>query len=148
MNRLAILVIVLAALSVSCSLGTEAIDVVVTDSPIDVGPQTPSFFQCDPPLQRTLNSGSLHIELDRQWHPEPPWDHIVVDGVGPVTVTATLIASSGASYTSSIAGSAGGHLNLRFDPEVPTDIEFETIRFESSASLRLETVVWHVYDPK
>ena len=148
MNRPAVLVIILAASTGSCGLGTGAVDVAVTDSLIRIDSHTPSIIQCVPPLQRTLNSASILIELDHLWHPEAPWNHIIVDGIGEVAVSGTLVASSGDAFTSSIAGMAGGQLNLRFDPEVPKNTAFVSIRLESSAPLRCRKVVWHLYNPK
>ncbi len=147
MNRPTILVIFLAAVIGSCGLGPGAIDVAVSDSLIRIDPVAPSVVNCDPPLQRTRNSGSILVDLDHQWHPEDPWEHIVVDGIGNVDISATLATSTGVEFTSSIAGMAGGQLNLRFEPEVPTNTEFVSIRFESSAPLRFKSVVWHLFNP-
>jgi hypothetical protein len=118
------------------------------ESPTQLDPSIPLLVDCDPPLQRTLRSGSIFVDLDHEWYPEDPWDSIIVDGIGEVRISATVVSSTGVEYSSSIAGMAGGRLNLRFEPEVPKAIEFTSVRLESSAPLRIRSVSWHLFNPK
>ena len=147
MSRSAITAVALMVLTWGCGLGGGFVEVSVSESPIQLEPSAPTVLDCDPPLQRTLRSGSILVDLDHQWQPEDPWDHIAVEGVGRVEISATLVSSTGVEYSSSIAGTAGGQLDLRFEPEVPTDTEFSAIRIESSTPLRIRRVVWHLYNP-
>jgi len=146
-NRSTIFMIALIVLIWGCGLGGGAIDISIMESPTQLAPSTPLVVDCDPPLQRTLRSGSIFVDLDHQWHPEDPWDFIIVEGIGEVEISAILVSSTGIEYSSSIAGRAGGFLNLRFEPEVPKAIEFSAVRLESSAPMRIRSISWYLYNP-
>lgn len=129
----------------SC-LGGGVDDVVVSSKPFLLS-QVTTEFRCDPPLVRTHRSASLWIDIVRPWKPEPPWDHIVVEEVGNVIVGAVLVGSSGAQFTPAVLGSAGGALDLRFDPEIPNNEKIVLIRLTSSEPLDVRRVIWHNFDP-
>ena len=135
----------LCFLQFSCLVG-RVDDVVVSDNPFRLN-HVSTEFQCDSPLVRNRQSASLWVELACSWQPEPPWDHIIVEGLGNVIVEATLVGSSGAQFEPAILGSAGGALNIRFEPEIPDDEKIVLIRLKSSHALEVLSVSWHNYDP-
>ncbi len=128
----------------SC-FGGGANDVVVSDIPFRLNP-VPTEFECYPPLVRTHRLASLRVELLCTWQPEPPWDHIVVENLGKVTIEATLVSSSGAEFNHEILGMADG-LDIRFDPQIPKDESIVLVRLQSSHELDVGQVKWCNYDP-
>jgi len=147
MNQIRLVVFFLLCLSsVSCQTG-EVVDVVVSETPLRLSPTT-SVIECDPPLARTHRSASLFLDLTNDWRPEAPWDHIVVEDLGNVSLTAILVTSSGREITSAILGSAGKYLNIRFDPELPKDEQIRLIRLDSSDPLDVRRIIWHNFDSK
>jgi hypothetical protein len=135
----------LCVVQLSC-FGGGANNVVVSDIPFRLNP-VPTDFECYPPLVRTHRSASLRVELSCAWHPEPPWDHIVVDGLGNVVITATLVSSSGAQFKHAILGMAGGNLDIRFEPEIPKDESIVLVRLESSHELDVSQINWYNFNP-
>ena len=121
-------------------------EVVVSDNPFRLN-HVSTEFQCDPPLVRSRRSASLWVELACPWQPEPPWDHIVVEGLGNVLVEATLVSSSGAEFKPTILGAEGGALDMRFEPEIPDDEKLVLIRLKSSHLLDVRNVSWYNFDP-
>ena len=129
----------------SCGVGNVE-NVVVSHVPFRVD-EAPTEIKCDPPLVRSRRAASLWVELACAWEPEAPWDHIVVKGLGNVRVEATLVSSSGAQFEPAILGSAGGVLEMRFEPEIPNDEMIVLLRLKSSQPLDIRNVSWHNYDP-
>jgi len=136
-------IFLLCLVQLSC-FGGGVKEIVVSGKPFLLNP-VPTEIECDPPLVRTHRSASLRVELLCTWQPEPPWDHIVVEGLGNVVITATLVSSSGAQFKHAILGMAGG-LDIRFDPEIPKDESIVLVRLESSHELDVGQINWYNFN--
>jgi hypothetical protein len=105
-------------------------------------------FKLDPPLKRRYNSGSVQLELIRDWQPVPPWTSIQLDDGRLAKVEVVLFAADGKTFKATIIGWTSGMLNARFEPEIPKKASITKVKITADVPLKCKRVVWSDYNAK
>ena len=149
MKRIAIFIFALPLIS-SC-LFRDPVKVSVSDRAFILDAQG-TELQCNPPLMRVRNDGSLMIKIKEDWHPEPPWRQIILTSGKAVTISTVLVAIDGRLFLPSIIGSASGRdgtfINISFNPQIPKDAKIQSIILKASSQISVETIIWENFDPE
>lgn len=133
----------------SCYFG-QPVDVVVADQPFTLH-NNQIEIQCDPPLRRTRNSGSIQIMIQESWAPQAPWKQIKFDDGTIVSIDVVLQGDDGKDYTPNIIGSAVGRqgkfLDVRYDPPTPKNVKIHSMKLSANHKLTINKIIWHNFDP-
>lgn len=136
---------------VSSCVFRQTLDFIIVDKPFILD-QKEIVIQCQPPIIRSRNSGSILISIEEQWSAAPPWKQIKLKNGVWVTLNVILIGDGGKEYQPNVFGSATGEdgkaIDVRFAPQIPENIKINSIRLRASSKLLIKKIIWHEFDPK
>ena len=123
------------------------IDIPIQKHPFTINEQE-TVFEFDPPLtKRKRSAASVNMTLEDKWDTNPPWDVVEFTDGRKAAIRVTLTSVENEDFKSTILGSGGKGLNVRFDLPDPK-MEIKKIKIVSDIPVKCSEARWYDFHYK